>query len=123
MRRGVTLVELLVIALPALAILGLLVHLLVRTVATDRWQDAKLSGLDAVVIAGEHLRHDAANGREVHQTTARKHRQRATVTCSWDDEPSGLLAVRLAAEGGVTLDTRVHLPDRALRSEHGSWAP
>lgn len=59
-RRGVTLVELLCVAIPALLLLGLVLHLILRGFSGDRWQAARLGSLDAVLIAAEHLRADLA---------------------------------------------------------------
>jgi hypothetical protein len=62
-RGGLTLIELLLVAIPALLLLGLVLHLIVRSFAADRWNGARLGSVDAVLIATEHLRADLATTR------------------------------------------------------------
>lgn len=149
MRKAITLVELLVIAVPALLILALLVHLLVRTTAADRWQGARLGALDALVIASEHVRHDLANCREgqidltpdrlaissaatyTNTSGFRRDGRRLhaaplpKAAWSWRDDRAALLHVDLMADEArrVSLETEIHVPDRAARAEYASWAP
>ena len=150
-RKGTSLVEALVMLGPAVLILGAALMLMTRSAVHDSDNDARLSRLDALVIANERLQSDVAAAGHVEaegQTLAldgiasarRPDRlERATYSVrrgvlARNDVPvraAALKSVNFASDGkvltmqlsagDVTVDSTAFLAEQSARASFGTW--